>query len=206
MPEANCDIGLIGLAVMGQNLVLNMNDHGYKVAVFNRTVSKVDDFLNNEASGTKVVGTHSLQELASVLKRPRRVMLMVKAGDTFAVDYRLYWQDDEPHPTDLARVVATRIGRGGVPGQPVPPNRWKFVIDFAGGPLATMAPRYDVKPVVTLSQGEVHTPYVVKVVGTDRWRAFFDVALQDRAAIDMRCYLRLGDRTLSETWLYQFYP
>jgi glucans biosynthesis protein len=130
----------------------------------------------------------------------------VKAGDTFAIDYRLYWQDDEPHPTDLARVVATRIGRGGVPGQPVPPNRWKFVIDFAGGPLATMAPRYDVKPVLTLSQGEVHTPYVVKVVGTDRWRAFFDVALQDRAAIDMRCYLRLGDRTLSETWLYQFYP
>ena len=49
MPEANCDIGLIGLAVMGQNLVLNMNDHGYKVAVFNRTVSKVDDFLENEA-------------------------------------------------------------------------------------------------------------------------------------------------------------
>ena len=130
----------------------------------------------------------------------------VKAGDTFAIDYRLYWQDDEPHPTDLARVVATRIGRGGVPGQPVPRNRWKFVIDFAGGPLATMAPRYDVKPVLTLSQGEVHTPYVVKVVGTDRWRAFFDVALQDRAAIDMRCYLRLGDRTLSETWLYQFYP
>ena len=130
----------------------------------------------------------------------------MKAGDTFAIDYRLYWQDDEPHPTDLARVVATRIGRGGVPGQPVPPNRWKFVIDFAGGPLATMAPRYDVKPVLTLSQGEVHTPYVVKVVGTDRWRAFFDVALQDRAAIDMRCYLRLGDRTLSETWLYQFQP
>ncbi|HWD98865.1 MAG TPA: NAD(P)-binding domain-containing protein, partial [Bryobacteraceae bacterium] len=82
MPEATCDIGLIGLAVMGQNLVLNMNDHGYKVAVFNRTVSKVDDFLNNEASGTKVVGTHSLQELASILKRPRRVMLMVKAGET----------------------------------------------------------------------------------------------------------------------------
>jgi 6-phosphogluconate dehydrogenase len=82
MPEANCDIGLIGLAVMGQNLVLNMNDHGYKVAVFNRTVSKVDDFINNEAKGTKVVGTHSLEELANVLKRPRRVMLMVKAGDT----------------------------------------------------------------------------------------------------------------------------
>ncbi len=75
-----CDIGLIGLAVMGQNLVLNMDDHGFKVAVFNRTVSKVDDFINGNARGTKVVGTHSIQELTSVLKRPRRVMLMVKAG------------------------------------------------------------------------------------------------------------------------------
>src|SRR3954465_1207307 len=81
MQNANCDIGLIGLAVMGQNLVLNMNDHGYKVAVFNRTTSKVDDFLNNEAKGTQVVGTHSIEELCSVLKSPRRVMLMVKAGE-----------------------------------------------------------------------------------------------------------------------------
>ena len=74
------DIGLIGLAVMGQNLVLNMDDHGFTVAVFNRTVSRVDDFINGNAKGTKVVGTHSMQELTSVLKRPRRVMLMVKAG------------------------------------------------------------------------------------------------------------------------------
>jgi len=82
MADASCDIGLIGLAVMGQNLVLNMNDHGFKVAVFNRTVSKVDDFIANEAKGTQVVGAHSIEELASLLKRPRRVMLMVKAGDT----------------------------------------------------------------------------------------------------------------------------
>jgi 6-phosphogluconate dehydrogenase len=82
MPDASCDIGLIGLAVMGQNLVLNMNDHGFKVAVFNRTVSKVDDFVANEAKGTQVVGAHSVEELAGMLKRPRRVMLMVKAGDT----------------------------------------------------------------------------------------------------------------------------
>ncbi|HTW48001.1 MAG TPA: decarboxylating NADP(+)-dependent phosphogluconate dehydrogenase [Acidobacteriaceae bacterium] len=82
MPQASCDIGLIGLAVMGQNLVLNMNDHGFKVAVFNRTVSKVDDFLANEAKGTQVVGAHSVQEFVSLLRSPRRVMLMVKAGDT----------------------------------------------------------------------------------------------------------------------------
>jgi len=81
MPET-CDIGLIGLAVMGQNLVLNMNDHGFKVAVFNRTVSKVDDFVNNEAKGTNVVGAHSVEEFVGLLKKPRRVMMMVKAGDT----------------------------------------------------------------------------------------------------------------------------
>jgi 6-phosphogluconate dehydrogenase len=81
MATASCDIGLIGLAVMGQNLVLNMNDHGFKVAVFNRTVSKVDDFINNEAKGTQVVGAHSLEEMCGMLKLPRRVMIMVKAGD-----------------------------------------------------------------------------------------------------------------------------
>jgi len=74
------DIGLIGLAVMGQNLVLNMNDHGFTVAVYNRTVEKVDRFLANEAQGTRVMGFHSLEELVKVLKRPRRVMIMVKAG------------------------------------------------------------------------------------------------------------------------------
>ena len=66
---------------MGQNLVLNMNDHGYKVAVFNRTVSKVDDFLANEAKGTQVVGAHSIEEMCGLLKTPRRVMIMVKAGE-----------------------------------------------------------------------------------------------------------------------------
>ena len=84
MNEARADIGLIGLAVMGQNIVLNMDDHGYTVAVFNRTVSKVDEFLSHEATGTKVIGMHSIQELCAVLKRPRRVMLLVKAGS--AVD------------------------------------------------------------------------------------------------------------------------
>jgi len=79
MPET-ADIALIGLAVMGQNIILNMNDHGYVVAAFNRTVSKVDDFLANEAKGTRVIGAHSLEEMVGLLKRPRRIMLLVKAG------------------------------------------------------------------------------------------------------------------------------
>src|SRR5436190_1643857 len=78
--EPQGDIALIGLAVMGQNLILNMNDHGFTVVAYNRTVSKVDEFLAKEAKGSKVMGAHSIEELAGLLKRPRRVMLMVKAG------------------------------------------------------------------------------------------------------------------------------
>ncbi|RKP14556.1 6-phosphogluconate dehydrogenase [Piptocephalis cylindrospora] len=74
------DFGLIGLAVMGQNLILNMNDHGFKVCAYNRTVSKVDHFLANEAKGTEIVGAHSVEELCRKLKRPRKIMLLVKAG------------------------------------------------------------------------------------------------------------------------------
>ena len=78
--EPKADIAVIGLAVMGQNLILNMNDHGFTVAAYNRTVSKVDDFLNDGAKGTNVIGAHSIEEMVALLKKPRRVMLMVKAG------------------------------------------------------------------------------------------------------------------------------
>jgi 6-phosphogluconate dehydrogenase len=78
--EQQADIALIGLAVMGQNLILNMNDHGFTVVAYNRTLEKVDHFLANEAKGTKVLGAHSIPEMVAQLKKPRRVMLMVKAG------------------------------------------------------------------------------------------------------------------------------
>ena len=78
--EPQADIALIGLAVMGQNLILNMNDHGYTVVAYNRTTAKVDEFLANEAKGTKVLGAHSIEEMVAKLKRPRRVMMLVKAG------------------------------------------------------------------------------------------------------------------------------
>jgi len=76
------DIGVIGLAVMGQNLVLNMNDKGFTVAVFNRTTSKVDEFMNDAARGrSTILPARSLEEFISLLARPRKVMLMVKAGE-----------------------------------------------------------------------------------------------------------------------------
>ncbi len=76
----NADIGLIGLAVMGQNLVLNMADHGFTVAVFNRTTAKVDNFIAGPAADKSIIGCHSLEDFCQSLKSPRRIMLMVKAG------------------------------------------------------------------------------------------------------------------------------
>ena len=81
MPEAHADIAVIGLAVMGQNLILNMNDHGYEVVAFNRTLERIDDFHAGAASGRDtIVGARSLEELVGLLRKPRKVMLMVRAG------------------------------------------------------------------------------------------------------------------------------
>ena len=84
MTTPTADIGLIGLAVMGENLVLNMESHGSTVAVYNRTTSKVDEFVNGRGKGKKLVGAHTVQDLVASLKRPRKIMIMVKAGS--AVD------------------------------------------------------------------------------------------------------------------------
>ena len=78
--EPKGDIALIGLAVMGRNLILNMNDHGFTVVAYNRTVSKVDDFMNGAAKDTNIIGAQSIEEMVGHLKRPRRVMMLVKAG------------------------------------------------------------------------------------------------------------------------------
>jgi len=75
--EPQGDIALIGLAVMGRNLILNMNDHGFTVVAYNRTLSRVDDFMADEAKGTKVIGARSIPEMIAHLKRPRRVMMLV---------------------------------------------------------------------------------------------------------------------------------
>ena len=81
MPAPVADIGVVGLAVMGRNLAMNMNDHGHVVAVYNRTAARVEEFLAGQAADSNIVGVPSLEELGAVLKRPRRVMLMVRAGN-----------------------------------------------------------------------------------------------------------------------------
>ena len=76
---SQADIAVVGLAVMGENLILNMESKGFTVACFNRTVSKVDDFMKGRAQGKNIIGCHSVEEMVASLKTPRKVMVMVKA-------------------------------------------------------------------------------------------------------------------------------
>jgi periplasmic glucans biosynthesis protein len=130
----------------------------------------------------------------------------VRAGSEWSFSYRLHWLAEEPYPLSTGHVIATRIGRGGIPGQPRPEGKKKFVIDFAGGTLEALKKPDPVEPVISASRGLVDNVYALQVVGTKRWRAFFDLAVDGQEPVDLRCHLRLGDRTLTETWLYQYIP
>jgi glucans biosynthesis protein len=132
----------------------------------------------------------------------------VQAGSSWSYAYRLHWVAEEPFPGEVAHIVATRLGRGGVPGQPHPPDQHKFAVDFAGGPLEALAP--DAKPFVfaTASRGTIGNAAVLPVRGTDRWRVFFDLQVTGAEPIDLRMLLQQGENgpALSETWLYQYFP
>ncbi|MEM7023440.1 MAG: glucan biosynthesis protein [Pseudomonadota bacterium] len=131
----------------------------------------------------------------------------VTAGSEWSFSYRLYWIDKEPFPPeDAARVIHTRLGNGGVPGQPRPANTRKFVIDFEGGPLEKLEKLDEVMPIVTTTRGTIDNVYALQIVGTSRWRAFFDLRADGSEPINLRCYLRLDDFPLSETWIYEYVP
>ena len=130
------------------------------------------------------------------------------AGSAYALKYRLHWTDAEPYPSPLARCIATRIGRGGQPGQPRPPGVRKFMVEFIGAPLATLP--FGVKPelVLTASRGTFSYVFAEAVPNgvPGQWRAQFDFTSQGTEPVDMRLFLKNGDQTLSETWLYQYQP
>ena len=131
----------------------------------------------------------------------------VQAGSTWTFKYRLHWAANEPWPSNLGRVIATRLGRGGNPGMRVPPpNKSKIVIDFAGGPLDQLDGKAPVQLVLNASGGKIDENFVIQVVGTKRWRAFFDIEVENMSPVDIRVYLRLGDLALTETWIYQYIP
>ncbi|MDH3771595.1 MAG: glucan biosynthesis protein, partial [Nitrospirota bacterium] len=100
----------------------------------------------------------------------------------------------------------TRLGIGGVPGQPRPKGVRKFVIDFEGGPLDALEKLDEVEPVISTSRGKIDNDYALQIVGTKSWRAFFDLDVEGAEPVDLRCFLRLDDRTLTETWLFQYLP
>ena len=129
-----------------------------------------------------------------------------RKGDAIAVDYRLTWLKDEPHPPAIGRVFSTHFGIGGVPGQPRPHGVGKYVIDFEGGKLADYGQGMGVEAVVSASSGTVSGVYVLPVVGTMRWRAVFDFKPAGKDPVDMRLYLRADGEALTETWLYQAHP
>jgi glucans biosynthesis protein len=133
-----------------------------------------------------------------------------RAGDTLSYRYRLHWLASEPGfpAEELAKVVATRTGRGGQPGHPRPRDRTKFTIEFLGGRLPHLPYGVEPEPVIWASRGTLSLVQVEAVPNgvPGHWRVFFDLAADGRDPVDLRVFLRNGDRTLSETWLYLFEP
>jgi glucans biosynthesis protein len=130
------------------------------------------------------------------------------AGSHITLAYRLHWLADEPYPGDLARCVATRLGRGGQPGLPRPQGVRKFMVEFLGGPLKDLPHGLLPEPVLTASRGEFSYIYTEAVPNDvpGHWRAQFDLTVEGEAPVELRCFLRNGDEILSETWLYQYHP
>jgi periplasmic glucans biosynthesis protein len=132
----------------------------------------------------------------------------VPAGAELSLNYRLHWLADEPYPTKLGRCVATRLSRGGQPGQPRPKGVRAFVIEFLGGPLTTLP--YGVKPemVVTASRGSLAGYRIVEAVSDNvpgHWRAEFDLTVDPGDPVELRCFLQANGETLTEIWMFQYH-
>jgi glucans biosynthesis protein len=131
-----------------------------------------------------------------------------ETGREIRLAYRLHWSSEVPDVLlPVGRVVATRLGRGGVPSpQKRPPRSRKFVIDFANGPLDLLAKGSAIEPVITVSRGTIVKPVIRRVDEINVWRIEFDLHWEGRDPIDLRCYLRLHSSALTETWIYQWTP
>jgi glucans biosynthesis protein len=131
----------------------------------------------------------------------------LKSGETRHWRYRLSWVDDIPFPDDVGRATGTWTGMGGRPGHKRPEGVRKFVIDFQGKVFSGLGRNDGVELVVTTSRGEVSNSYNHPVVDQQqRWRALFDVTATGTEPIDLRAFLRKGDRALTETWIFQYFP
>lgn len=131
-----------------------------------------------------------------------------KAGDHVELAYRLHWLADEPFPTHLARCVATRLGNGGQPGQPRPKGVRKFLVEFFGGPLESLAFGAKPEPVLSASRGAFSYVFAEAVPDgiLGHWRAQFDLTSEGDGPVELRCFLRAGEAILTETWAFQYHP
>jgi glucans biosynthesis protein len=129
-----------------------------------------------------------------------------RAGTRREMRYKLHWRLDEPYPSPLAHVAATRLGKGGIPGQPRPKGTTKYVVDFEGGKLSQFSQRGDVELAVSAPAGTVERQAIYPVVGTPAWRAMFDYTPASASPADLRLYLHKGSELLSETWVFQHLP
>lgn len=131
-----------------------------------------------------------------------------QAGARYDLRYRLHWLADEPFPSPRARVVATRMGRGGEPGRPRPQGVQKFVVEMAGGALSDLP--FGAHPEAVLWSSRGQFSYVFTEAVPDdvpgHWRAQFDLTVDGVDPVDLRLYLRHNGEALSETWLYQWHP
>ncbi len=131
-----------------------------------------------------------------------------KPGDHLDMSYKVHWLADEPFPTDLARCVATRLGNGGIPGQPRPKGVRKFMVEFLGGPLKDLPKGVKPEPVLWASRGTFSYIFTEAVPDDvpGHWRAQFDLTVEGAEPVELRCFLKNGDQLLSESWLYQYHP
>lgn len=130
----------------------------------------------------------------------------IRAGSEHSFAYRLIWAAEPPNQPNTGRVIATRIGLGGMPGHPRPANQRKFVVDFAGGPLEGLTRADKVKPILTVGRGQVVKATCFQVVGTKWWRVQLDLEVDGDDPIDLHLYLARNGNAITETWLYEFLP
>jgi glucans biosynthesis protein len=130
------------------------------------------------------------------------------AGKNYRFRYKLHWIANEPYPTAMASCVATRLGNGGQPGQPRPKGVRKFMVEFRGGPLASLPFGVKPEPVLWASRGDFSYIFTEAVPNNvpGHWRAQFDFIVSGKEPVEMRLFLKSANEVLSETWSYDYHP
>lgn len=201
---------------------IDENPHGFGLLQRDRNFDHYLDGVNYERRPSLWVepmedwgaGTVKLVEIPANDEIQDNIVAMwvpkdpARAGANYRLKYKLHWNADEPYPTALARCVATRMGRGGQPGQPRPPGLRKFMVEFLGGPLEKLPFGVKPEPVLTASRGEFSYVFTEAVPDgvSGHWRAQFDLKVDGSEPVELRLYLKASGKTLSETWLYQYHP